>query len=168
MARLANRLNARKVATAGPGMHPDGQGLYLKVGPSGTRSWIFRYRKDGGRHDMGLGPANLLTLGEARDRAQQQRRLLRLEQKDPLTEKRLGQFEMITFEDAAKQYVQAHQAGWRNASHARDWWQSLRAYALPVLGKLPVSVIASGHVIRVLEPIWNTKTTTASRLRGPD
>jgi hypothetical protein len=53
MARLTERLSFRFVAAAKPGMHPDGNGLYLKVGPTGSKSWIYRYRANSARHDMG-------------------------------------------------------------------------------------------------------------------
>jgi len=38
------------------GMYPDGKGLYFRIGPTGSKSWIFRFRTDGKRRDMGLGP----------------------------------------------------------------------------------------------------------------
>ena len=80
MARLSERLSAKRVELAAkPGMYADGHGLYLRVGPAGAKSWVFRYRNNGGRHDLGLGPYHMVSLSEARKRATEQRRLLRSE-----------------------------------------------------------------------------------------
>src|ERR1700739_3818793 len=79
MARTAERLSARAAKTAlaanKPRMLADGKGLYLRVGPTGSKSWVFRYQADGRRHDLGLGPYPDISLAEARERATTQRRL---------------------------------------------------------------------------------------------
>ena len=89
MARLSERLSAKRVELAtAPGMYPDGHGLYLRIGPTGAKSWVFRYRNSGRRHDLGLGPYHLISLAEARKRASDQRRLLRIDGCDPLLARR--------------------------------------------------------------------------------
>jgi hypothetical protein len=57
MARTG-KLSAMEVTkTKGPAVLHDGGGLYLRVSESGTKSWVvFRFRLDGKRRDMGLGP----------------------------------------------------------------------------------------------------------------
>jgi len=74
--------------------------------------------------------------------------------------------EQVTFKDAAERYITAHEKGWRNAKHIKQWRSPLTRYAAPVIGKLAVSVIETGHVVSILEPLWGKKTETASRLRG--
>jgi integrase len=72
----------------------------------------------------------------------------------------------LTFDDCLTGYAAAHEFGWRSVKHAKQWRASLTAYASPVFGRLPVSAIDTGMVMRVLEPIWAAKPTTASRVRG--
>src|SRR5438445_10836507 len=91
MARLSDRLSAKRVELAAkPGMYADGHGLYLRIGPAGAKSWVFRYRNNGRRHDLGLGPYHLVSLAEARKSATEQRRLLRINGRDPLLSRRAG------------------------------------------------------------------------------
>jgi len=56
-------------ATKTAGRYGDGDGLYLVVGESGSRSWMVRVQKDGRRRDIGLGSAKKVSLAIARDRA---------------------------------------------------------------------------------------------------
>ena len=86
--------------------------------------------------------------------------------KAALAESRLEAARSITFKDAAEAYIKAHEAGWRNAKHANQWRNTLETYAYPGLGSLPVQGVDVALVMRVLEPIWATKTETASRVRG--
>jgi integrase len=154
-------------------MYPDGHGLYLRIGPTGAKSWVFRYRNSGRRHDLGLGPYHLISLAEARKRASDQRRLLRIDGCDPLlarrTERdqaRLSAAKAITFKACADGYVAAHQAGWRNPKHRAQWVATLDTYVHPVCGDLPVQVVDVGLVMKAIEPIWTSKPETASRVRG--
>jgi integrase len=173
MARAVDRLSARSVQSAtAPGLYPDGYGLYLKVAPSGSRSWILRYRHAGRRRDMGLGRYPLISLAEARQRAEKQRRVL-ADGIDPLAEKRsqraaiaAERAKAMTFGQSADAYIAAHRAGWRGGDSERQWRGSLRDYAHPVIADLPVQSIDVALVMRVLEPIWTTKPETASRIRG--
>src|SRR5215469_7920965 len=121
MARPIGRLKAVTVAKARkPGMLADGGGLYLRVGPTGAKSWIFRYRRDGRLHDMGLGPLHTISLADARELAQDCRKL-RLKRVDPIEARRAGDAEAkiaaasaISFRSCADNYIASHQAGWRN------------------------------------------------------
>src|ERR1700730_16908932 len=93
MARAINRLKAVTVAKAkSPGWLADGAGLYLRIGPTGAKSWIFRYRRDGRLHDMGLGALHIVSLAEAREKAQECRKL-RLQRIDPIEARKAGQVE---------------------------------------------------------------------------
>ena len=89
LGRQFNRLSARSVATASkPGYHPDGNGLYLQVSPTGTKSWIFRYSLNKRPREMGLGELTLVSLAEARH--VKQRRKVSREWSAPLRVDRLG------------------------------------------------------------------------------
>jgi integrase len=172
MARSIERLSARAAQTASrPGLHPDGNGLYLHVGASGSRSWILRYRHGGRRHDIGLGPYPLISLADARQRANQRRRLL-VDGIDPLAERRAQRaaeaterVKAITLRQAAESYIDAHAAGWRGGRQEAQWRQSLATYVFPTIGELPVKAIDTASVLSVLKPIWNAKTETATRVR---
>ena len=122
--------------------------------------------------DMGLGPVHTVTLAEAREKAREARKLI-LEGADPIEAKRarkqaraLEAASAMVFKDCAEKYIAAHKAGWRNAKHANQWTSTLETYAYPVFGSLPVASIDTALVMKVLEPIWNNKTQTASRVRG--
>src|ERR1051325_11221975 len=174
MPKTAKPLSAREVATIKkPGTYFDGYGLALRVGPTGAKSWIFRYTgPDGKRHDLGLGPTHTVSLAEARELALQARKTRRAD-KDPLTEKRearrqsrVAVAKAITFAEAAEAYVESHMAGWRDPRSALQWRASLRDYVNPMIGALPVDAIDTGLVMQCLSPIWTTRTETASRVRG--
>lgn len=173
MAQGINRLTALQVTKLKkPGYHADGAGLYLSIKPSGAKSWIFRYRRDGREREMGLGSANTFSLSEARERALEQRKLL-ADGLDPLGSKSaaklarsMAEASIITFDAAAADYIESHRRGWKNEKHVDQWRNTLATYASPVFGKLPVADVTTELVMRVLKPIWADKTETASRLRG--
>jgi integrase len=173
MSREIGKLTPAKVRHASkPGVYGDGAGLWLNVGEAGNKSWLYRYMLDGRAREMGLGPLHTIGLAEARERARAARRLC-LDGIDPIERKhaerdarRLAAASAVTFEDCAAKYIAANRAGWRNAKHAAQWDATLAAYAYPIIGGLPVGSIDTGHVTRILEPIWTTKPETASRVRG--
>jgi hypothetical protein len=150
-----------------PGFYGDGGGLYLQVRGPDKRSWIFRYRRLGRAHLMGLGPYPDVGLAEARDAADEARKLLRAG-KDPLTEKqaRKRAEAPMLFREVAERYLTAHEKSWRNPKHRQQWRNTLNTYAMPTLGRLPVASIGVGEIMKVIEPLWHEKTETASRVRG--
>lgn len=171
--RHINRLSAVQVARLKvPGYYADGGNLYLQVAPSGSKSWIFRFTIDGKTREMGLGSAATFPLAEARERAAEQRKLL-ADGKNPLAVKkerelarRMADANLITFDSAAEKFIEAHEPSWKNAKHVEQWRTTLKVYASPVIGDLPVSLIDTALVLRILTPIWNEKTETATRVRG--
>ena len=156
-------LSAAFVRSAPPGRHADGNGLYLFVQPSGTRSWIQRLVVRGRRREFGLGAVALVPLAEAREQALANRRLAR-SGGDPLTEKRRMQ-QMPTFADAARQVLEKKQGGWRGRWHAQNWIRSLERYVFPRIGRRPVSEVDTADVLEVLTPIWHSKAATAREVR---
>lgn len=167
-ARSLNRLSARFVATATkPGLYADGGNLYLQVGPTGSKSWIFRYKRAGKPTDMGLGPVHTLTLAQARDEASRGRQTL-LEGRDPLTSRRSDRARLDsipTFEEALDTHIEDNQAAWRNAKHVAQWKSSLVNHASKLLPRT-VDSIETDEVLGILKPIWSRIPETASRIRG--
>jgi integrase len=172
MPRQLHRLKALDVERKkAPGYYADGGGLYLQVSPSQTKSWIFRYALNGRAREMGLGSYPETTLAEAREKAVEAR-AIKADGKDPIEAKRARKAEQaaeaarqVTFEDAAESYIKSHRAGWRNAKHGDQWKNTLKTYAYPVIGAVPVQDVDTGMILKVLEPIWTTKTETATRVR---
>jgi integrase len=173
MARELSKLTPQYVSReTKPGKYGDGGGLWLEIDDGGAKSWSFRYTMDGRAREMGLGPLHTISLKQARDRALECR-TLKLDGIDPIEHRRaqraaqrLAAAKSITFDECRDAYIQAHQDGWRNAKHGAQWTATLKAYATPTIGKLSVSAVDTSLVIKVLEPIWKTKTETASRVRG--
>lgn len=155
------------------GMHAMGNppGLYLCVA-GGGRSWILRYSFGGARRDLGLGSYFDLTLAEARDKARENRKLV-LQGIDPIEAKRekrdalsVERSKRMTFSKCVDGYLDAHGDAWRNPKHRAQWQSTLETYAYPVIGGMNVAAVDSPLVLKILEPIWKTKTETAKRLRG--
>lgn len=173
MARKVDRLSARFVEKhAKPGYYLDGAGLYLQISSSGSKSWIFLYTRFGKQREMGMGSLSALSLAEAREDAGKWRKVL-AQGKDPIevrdadkAQERARSANSVSFDDCAEKYITAHRSGWRNEKHVEQWRRTLKDYASPVIGSLPVSAVETAHVLRILEPIWTTKSETASRVRG--
>ncbi|WP_084592457.1 tyrosine-type recombinase/integrase [Pseudohaliea rubra] len=175
MPKVAKELKALEVSRLNePGMHAVGgvAGLHLNVAPSGARSWILRVMVGAKRREVGLGGYPTVTLATAREAARAMRQQI-AEGEDPVLVKTLArqrlidqQNRSITFEEAARRFLAAKQGEWRNAKHAAQWGSTLKTYAHPILGKKHVSTIELTDVLQVLEPIWQEKNETASRLRG--
>ena len=157
------RLTAGFVRTAAPGRYGDGQGLYLFVQPSGTRSWVQRLVVCGRRQDLGLGSAQLVPLAEAREKALANRKLAR-EGGDPVAEKRRAEG-TPTFADAARRVLAQKRAGWQSSQHPKSWLASLERYAFPRIGPRLISDVTSADVLEILTPIWHDKAQTARRVR---
>ena len=156
-------LSAAFIRSAPPGRHADGNGLYLFVQPSGTRSWIQRLLVRGRRRELGLGSVVLVPLAEAREKALANRKLAR-QGGDPLAEKRRAEG-IPTFAEAAMRVLEQKRGGWRTPRHSREWLSSLSRFAFPRIGKVPVSEVTSADVLEVLTPLWHRKAATAKRVR---
>lgn len=177
--KLINALTPLSVKNAKPGRHADGGGLQLLVKESGARSWVFRFMLKGKSRDVGLGPAagaGAISLAKARDLADALRVKVKsgidpLEERDRQTAEALAAAQAakvagITFKAMAETHIAANKDSWRNAKHKQQWENTLATYAYPVIGDLPVSEVATPHILKVLEPIWRAKAETASRVRG--
>jgi integrase len=183
MARGFGKLTAKKVEhLSRRGLYPDGGGLYLQVAKGGSKSWLFRYKVYGRTHWHGLGSLRDVSLEEARDKATDARKVRR-DGRDPIQAKREAEAaarveaaKAITFGAAAKRFIKANRAGWKNSKHADQWQMTL--LGIDPSGKpakndycktirdLPISAIDTTLVLRIIEPIWASKTETANRVRG--
>jgi hypothetical protein len=172
VARTLNRLSNLDVARKKkPGMYADGGGLYLRVaegknGKAGSRQWIFRYVASGRLRDMGIGPCHTLTLAEARERATEARKL-RLDGIDPIAHKHAQRAaaaaeaaKAMTFKQCAEGYIKDNAAEWTNAKHRYEWGATLSRYVYPVLGDLPVAMIDTPLVLKVVKPLWERAPET--------
>lgn len=150
-------------AATRPGRLGDGDGLFLVVGRSGSKSWMVRVQKHGRRRDIGLGSASKVSLAQARERARQVRAWME-DGLDPVFERRKA-VGIPTFKEATKKVVALHQKTWRNEKHEAQWLRTLEVYAWPALGDIRVSEITGPMVRNVLAEIWLTKPETARRVR---
>ena len=157
---------AVKAALANPGTYQDGDGLFLKVGKTGAASWLVRLQQDGKRRDIGLGSAKLLTLAEARQKAGQLRKAVKVEKRDVLAERKDEVAAKVTFSAAARQYHTENEAGWKSKVYARQWLASLENYAFPKLGNVATGSITTADIISVLTPIWQEIPETARQVRN--
>ena len=162
--RSRNALSVARVRTAKkPGRYADGNGLYLLVDIAGNKRWIQRLVIRGGRTDLGLGGWPLVSLSEARERAFVNRKVAR-SGGDPRIDRR--QTSIPTFAEAATRVINLRRPDWRHPKTAKRWEATLRAYAYPFFGSLPLDQVSGAHVLRALTPIWTEKPETARAVRG--
>ncbi len=146
-------------------------GLYLQVRPPKGKSWVLRAIIGAKRRDIGLGAFPDVPLTEARIKARGLKEQILMgidpiqQAKDVLQAQITAQRNRKTFSDAAKDCHDVKKQEFKNAKHANQWLSSLERYAYPFVGELEIDVIDVNDVLSVLNPIWNTKTETASRLR---
>lgn len=181
-----NQLSAIKVEkTSEPGRYADGQGLYLIVKSSGRKTWVFRYQMATRRRDMGLGVYHKKdnSLAMARTKVAEQRALIRkgidpIDYRNQEKHKRrreqkefISQIEaekasqLLTFKFCAERYIQNKSGEWKNEKHKAQWKNTLETYVFPIIGDMPINDIELESIRAVLDPIWYTKTETASRIR---
>jgi integrase len=177
MARRRKETFTDKGVLAAPeGLQCDGGGLYLRVaeGADGSlnRAWLYRFASTGRERWMGFGAYPDVSLKEARELADDARRLRR-QGVDPIDRRRedkaaqaVKAARQTTFKEAADGYMRSHGRGWRNGKHAAQWPSTLKTYVYPIFGHLPVQAVDAALVLKALEPIWVEKPETASRVRG--
>jgi hypothetical protein len=170
MAREVGKLSSRKVETLKlPGRHSDGGNLYLSISENGGKRWVFFYRFNGKRKEMGLGSAakGNVSLLDARREAAKARTLV-TEGVDPLDAKearKQAERDIPKFGAFADDYISTHKIKFRNAKHIAQWEMTLKTYCQPIRA-LGVNEIDTEAVLKVLQPIWTKIPETASRLRG--
>ena len=174
MPKKAKELTAVQVKRlTKPGLHAIGgvAGLHLQVKDTGARSWILRVKIGNRRRDIGIGGYPDVTLAAGRDSAREAREQIR-QGIDPVDARKAArsalmasQAKQLTFEQATMLCHKSKAPAFRNIKHGSDWINSVQRYAVPIIGKLPVADVELPHIIKILEPIWTTKTETATRVR---
>ena len=149
------------------------QGLNLQIKKAGGKYWTFRYQYQGKRHDLGLGTYPTISLKEARSRAINARNKINQGQKPdaawrpkPAVTQTNVQDVRPVFSEFAKVCIDSKKAEWRNEKHGAQWYSTIKQYADPVIGHKQLDEIDTDDILKILNPIWHTKTVTASRLRG--
>ena len=145
-----------------PGMYADGQGLYLRVDPSGARRWVQRVLVRGKRRNLGLGGWPAVSLAEAREQAIVNLQVIRAGG-DPLAIKRREA--MPTVAEAAAKVIELNRPTWTNEKHTYQWGMTFSKYVNPIIGSLLVGDVTSADALAVLTPIWTSKHETARRIR---
>ena len=170
------KLNPKQVENLiEPGTYEDGDGLRLIVKATGRKSWLLRFQLDGRRREMGLGPYPEISLKNARLEASSKHRQL-IDGIDPLAARdieraalreaqRAREAREIKFEVLAAEYSAAHGGAW-SEKWRKGWMRKLELYAFKQIGKLPAEDIDTAQVLKVLQPIWTTKSRTADEVRG--
>lgn len=167
MSRAANKLSARSVATLKkPGRHSDGNGLYLVIDPSGARRWLFLFRWQGKLKEMGLGGISTTSLADARMAASAARKQVAAGG-NPIAARKAaaGAKAPQTFGEFADEMLLSILPGYKNARHKAQWSRAIKHYAEPIRSK-PLGDITTDDIQKILQPIWQTKQETASRVRG--
>lgn len=178
-----NGLTAKKAESLREaGLYADGDGLYLQVTKRGAKTWIYRYMLNRKRRDMGLGSFSVLSLAEAREIRNEQKKLIQ-QGIDPIDHRRaleaakeqatiaaeknkkLYDLQSITFEQCADEFRAKKKAEWSNAKHRQQWKNTLRDYVHPHIGHIKVGEVDKALVLKCLTPIWTAKNETATRVR---
>jgi len=148
------------------------KGLQLLIKPSGTKYWLLRFAFNGRRHELGIGPFPDLLPKDARQIAQEARTLI-AKGENPLASKlaqkaqrKALESKKVTFRDFALTCIEDKQSEWSSDKHAAQWTYSLEKFAFPVIGDMALDEIDTDDILKILTPIWKSKTETASRLRG--
>lgn len=165
-------LTQLQIKNSKPGMHSDGNGLYLRVQDSGSKGWIFRFQLNGKRREMGIGTLADKSLADARADAAELGKQVR-QGIDPIEQRKASQeaqqqaaevakVKSVTFADAVTQYIAGRKEGWKNPKHHAQWQATLDTYA--TFGGKPVVEITIDDLEQALRPIWLEKTETATRV----
>ena len=172
IAKQLTDLEVKKLITNGRYAVGGVPGLYKQVRSPLSASWVFRVQLDGRVRELGLGSCVTVSLKNARDKARELRRQLD-EGIDPLTQKRADKIDRKvrhlrtkTFDEVATLYIASVQQQGRNSKSRAQRESSLAAYVSPQIGDMNCADIQTADLVSVLEPIWQTKTETASRIRG--
>jgi integrase len=163
MARATNKLTDTECKAASkPGMLGDGGGLYLHVKPTGAKSWAFIWKAGGKRSEMGLGAYPAVKLARARKLAADCREAV-ADGRNPIAERQKEA--EPTFGECADKFLASMERQWRNAKHRAQWRMTLETYAAPI-SAMKVSEVGTDDVLKALNPLWQSRPETASRLRG--
>jgi integrase len=155
-----------------PGRYTDGSlsGLHINVKKNGGKYWVYRYVFGSSRQDLALGSYPDISIKDARARAMLAKGELIIGKKPSTPWKipciKAEQKIQTTFENYASECIKSKQAEWKNKKHAAQWGYTIENFANPIIGKKELAEITTEDILKILTPIWQTKTETANRLRG--
>lgn len=167
MARAINRLTTLGVkALREPGMHADGQGLYLRIDQTGARRWVLIYHHGGRRREMGLGSLEKVKLAEAREAAEAARRQVKAGN-DPITARKVCALPPADrkFSAVAAALMDDLEQGWKSAK-SRPQWEASMSQHCPSIWSADVADVDTEMVLTALRPIWTALPETAGRVRS--
>ena len=164
-----HKLKYKQLLNLTKGKYHDGKGLYISITSPGTGKWSYRYRIDHKSREMGLGTFPEISIVDARQKAEDNRRLV-LNKIDPIDDKRkqevLRKQQNKKFSFIANLYISAKKKEeWRNPKSEQQWRNTITNYAVPYLDKKPLIDINTDDIHELLLPIWSSKTETARRLQ---
>jgi len=170
---VINRLKNLQIRNAtGPTRLQDGGGLSLRVRKGGSKAWVFTYRWNDKRPEVGLGAWPTVSLAMAREKAEQARTWLAATPKrDPRIEwERIAKADRvdsrsILFGEFAEAYIRDRAQGWKHPDHERQWRGSLKRHAKVIWGT-PINEVNSSDILNCLKPVWYEIPTTAKRVLG--
>lgn len=139
------------------------RGLYVRLSPSGSITWLFRYKLSGKARQMAIGPYPAISLSAARDTAREAYAIVKAG-RDPVDVKSKAETKRVTFADYAEEYLKDRQDTFKTEKFARQWASTVRRYAVPHIGRLDMNAIDESHIQKMLYPIWNEKRETAGRV----
>lgn len=154
-----------------PGRYTDTKtkGFQLLVKPSGAKYWLLRFALNGKRQELGLGSFPEIMPKQAREMAQEARVLIN-KGINPVEQKRNSKEALMskrkTFGEFASECISNKQAEWSNDKHINQWINTIKTYAFPFIENKPINEVDTEDILKILTPIWSSKTETASRLRG--
>lgn len=153
----------------GEGLHAFGGGLYLRVRGYQTgyrRLWFLRTTVSGRRMKVSIGPWPLISTAAARERAAEI--LLKIKSGEPIKELEPSRAKAPRLSDIWQEAIenQRRVKAWTSEKAAAQWVATFRDYVLPALGEYPVDEIKRDDVLRMLAPIWQSKSATAAKVRG--
>ncbi len=159
-----NKLTVTKVRSiTKAGRHSDGGGLFLKVRKSGSKAWVFKYKKGGKLTELGLGAVHTISLAEVRVVAREMRK--RVDSGLPAIETVKQEDQVPSFLEVVNLVLESKDSLWTNDKTRVQWHMTLKKYAKP-LHHYKIDEVTTPDVLKVLKPLWLSKNETASRLRG--
>ena len=162
---LYNSLNQMKAKNLDVGKYADGQGLWLFKRTKVFGKWVLRIVVGGRRREMGLGRWPDVSIAEARERAASARRTVR-DGNDPIAERERSrrQIDRLTIAAATEGCFNARKAELKNEGTAGRWYSPLKVHVLPRYGKIPIEDVDQHLLVKLLEPLWHTKSVTAGKI----
>ena len=168
--KALSALEVKRVSKTGLNAVGTVAGLCLRIAPENTKSWVYRIVYGGKRRLIGLGAYPAVTLSQAIEKARHNR--INIDDGiDPIQIRRANKNKLLREQAKAKTFEQctnlflAHTV-FGNVKHAKQWRATLEQYVYPHIGSMLVSDIEIAHIKEILDPIWHTKTETASRIQG--